>query len=281
MNNTILELFGVSTERRDVDWQNLVSAQICPYLAKKCIKVRKSQPDLSIGTCSIKHGVKSSKGVLICPHRFLERGQIFMDCIHLLTRHEPGNELHKVAEVSIPGGSVDYVLASVRNGTIVDFVGIELQALDTTGTLWPHRQRFLQSAGLTITDTLESSKPYGMNWKMTAKTILVQLHHKIETFEQLNKHLVIVLQDELLAYMRGEFNFAHIQDAKLGDSMHFHAYSLQGRDGQARLSLESRVSTDAQGIATCLGLQASASVELEVIIAALQAKLSAKTLLTI
>lgn len=41
-----------------------------------------------------------------------------------------------------------------------------------------------------------------MNWKMTAKTILVQLHHKIDTFESISKHLVLVVQDYLLDYMK-------------------------------------------------------------------------------
>lgn len=116
---------------------------------------------------------------------------------------------------------------------------------------------------------------------MTAKTTLVQLHHKVETFEQLNKHLVLVLQDGLLDYMGREFDFRQIQEARLGNSMHFHAYALQEFDEGLRLTLASRMSTDAQGIASCLGLQASPSVELEVIVAALQAKISKRTLLTI
>jgi hypothetical protein len=64
-------------------------------------------------------------------------------------------------------------------------VGIELQTLDTTGTVWPTRQRFLASKGFDDIPRaeLENTKTYGMNWKMTAKTILVQLHHKIQTFD--------------------------------------------------------------------------------------------------
>lgn len=65
-----------------------------------------------------------------------------------------------------------------------------------------------------------------MNWKMTAKTILVQMHHKIETFEHVHKKLVLVIQDKLLQYMSKEFNFSHLKSpALLGDSMHLHAYS--------------------------------------------------------
>lgn len=102
----VLELFGYSSEA-EVDWANVAQAQPCPYLERSCVKTRKSQPETAIGTCSVAYG---GQNVIICPHRLLERRQVFLDCLHLLTRHEPGNELHVIAEVSIPGGSVDYVL---------------------------------------------------------------------------------------------------------------------------------------------------------------------------
>ena len=128
--------------------------------------------------------------IIICPTRLIERRQIFTDCLHLLTTHEPGNELHIVSEVSIPGGSVDYFVVSARDGKVKDFVGVELQTLDTTGTVWPERQRLLKELGLPRGDFAEeSTKKYGMNWKMTGKTILVQMHHKIQTFEHVNKPL--------------------------------------------------------------------------------------------
>jgi hypothetical protein len=119
-----------------------------------------------------------------------------------------------------------------------------------------------------------------MNWKMTAKTILVQMHHKIQTFEHVNKKLVLVIQDKLLNYMSREFNFAHLKNpAAIGDSMHFHAYSLsQQTDNSLKLEMYSRLSTDADGIGICLGLQAEARVELEQIVMALQSKISEVTL---
>lgn len=316
MSNKILELFTISTKREDVNWEQIVNKQFCSYLDKKCVKVRKSQPEISIGTCSVRHGIKNPKDVVICPHRFLERNQIFMDCIELLTLHQKGNELHKVSEISIPGGNVDYVLASVRSGKVVDFVGIEIQTLDTTGTWWQHRQQFLKSVGVTVQDedaskTVESvdliegdesqetaisvdvvdtlntqkakekKKGSGMNWKMTAKTILMQLHHKVTTFEHLNKHMVVAIQDSFLDYMKREFSFEHIKDAKLGDSMHFHSYKLEEVQSQPRMYFASAISTDANGIAACLGLNVSPSVELETILSTLQAKISEKTLITI
>ena len=36
---------------------------------------------------------------------------------------------------------------SALNNKVRDFVGIELQTLDTTGTVWPERQRLLEELG--------------------------------------------------------------------------------------------------------------------------------------
>lgn len=246
-------------------------------------RLEKSEPHISIGTCSVLTGLASNP-VIICPKRLLERRQIFNDCLHLLTNHEPGNELHIVSEVSIPGGSVDFFLVSTRREIVVDFVGIELQTLDTTGTVWPERQRLLKELGvLRVGLGEDSNKTFGMNWKMTAKTILVQMHHKIQTFEHLNKKLVLVVQDHLLNYMKREFNFSKMNpNASLGDSMHLHSYSMDLQEDRSyRINLNTRLSTTADGIGVCLGLQAEARVELEMIFNTLQAKISAATRFTI
>lgn len=172
----------------------------------------------------------------------------------------------------------------MKNGKVADFAGIELQALDTTGSLWPERQMWL--AGLQLIPETAGAYPgksYGINWKMTAKTALVQLHHKIKTFEHFNKHLVIVLQDCLLDYMKKEFAFSQIQPlAKLTDPLHFHAYQLQTDEvGSYRLQLNERMSTNGSGLAAALGLKAEARVEFEQIARTLAAKASDSTLLTI
>ena len=274
--NKISEFFTLNTSAESTDWQTVIQTQQCAYLGRKCIKTRKSESDIAIGTCTVQY---QNKDIIICPHRLLEKHKIFVDCIHLLTLHEPGNELHILPEISIPGGSIDYVFASVRNGKVKDFVGIELQTMDTTGTVWPERQRFLQSKGISQTEIAQ--KPFGMNWKMTAKTILVQLHHKIQTFEHLNKHLVLVVQSPLLQYMQKEFAFDHISpNPKIGDAMHFHAYELaQNSNKTYSISLSERFSTDAAGISKCLGLQAEANVDLAQILVVLERKISDSTIL--
>jgi hypothetical protein len=253
----------------------------CPFTNTKCFKVRKSQPELSIGTCTVRYG-RDKKDILICPNRLVERKQVFTDCLHLLTVHEPGNALHIVPELAIPGGSVDYFLVSARRGKVKDFVGIEFQTLDTTGTVWPERQRALKQFGLRARAAdIKSKKGFGMNWKMTAKTILVQMHHKVETLEHINKRLVLVIQDHLLEYLRRQFNFAHLHNGRVGDSVHFHSYKRNETDGSFQIEFHERLSTDAAGVAECLGLQAESKIELQTIIADLERKISPNTLLTL
>ncbi len=121
-----------------------------------------------------------------------------------------------------------------------------------------------------------------MNWKMTAKTILVQMHHKSQTFEHLNKKLVLVIQDVLLDYMSGVFDFSHLKTpAVLADPVHFHSYQVNEQsDGLLKIALGARLSADVNGIIHCLGLQEDANVERSQINRVLKQKISSETLFT-
>ena len=272
----IAELYGIETSNTETDWRATAQTQNCPYLNRKCLKNRKSQPELTIGTCTLYSG-EGKKPVIICPFRLTERYLIFQDALPLLTLHELGNEYRIIPEITLPGGNVDYcvVSANQRTGKVIDFVGVEIQTLDTTGTVWPERQRFLRTHGVEVdANDVVSTKPFGMNWKMTAKTILVQMHHKIQTFEHCGKHLVLALQQPLMDYMLAQFQFAHLQEPLVGNSMHFHAYDLlETENNMFKLALGKRWSTDADGIAKCLGLGASGNVELNTILEILNRKL--------
>lgn len=278
----ILELYGIATHSDKADWNTIAHAETCPFLNRKCLKIRKSAPDKTIGTCSVIYGKKASQAVIVCPHRLLERQIVFTDCLHLLHLHEPGNELHIVSEITIPGGDVDYFLVSVKHGRVVDFVGIELQTLDTTGTVWPIRQKFLAEHSVPADlENIDPMKKFGINWKMTAKTILVQLHHKVQTFESLGKHLTLVIQDSFLNYLQRQFKLDHLNAGLNGDSLHIHSYGLSQEPNVHRLQFLSRYSTDANGIASALGLQANPNLELEDLFHMLEAKLNDDTVMSL
>lgn len=163
----IVELFGINTDAQGIDWGTIVALQQCPFSDKKCFKTRKSEPDVAIGTCTVLAG-RAMDSVMICPNRLIDRHKIFIDCMHLLTKHQPGNDYHLLSEIKIPGGKLDYVLVSARGSHAVDFVGIELQTLDTTGSVWPARMSTLNRLGIPV--TVPEGKPYGMNWKMTGSS---------------------------------------------------------------------------------------------------------------
>ena len=63
--------------------------------------------------------------------------------------------------------------------------------------------------------------------------------------------------------------------------MHIHSYKVTEIDGDLRIDLDKRLSTDAKGVAECLGIQSDTKVELEVILAELERKISPKTVLAI
>jgi hypothetical protein len=151
--------------------------------------------------------------------------------------------------------------------------------MDTTGTVWPARQDFLRSVGLDapIAPT-DADKPYGINWKMTAKTILMQLHHKIETFEALGRNLVLVVQTPFMEYMQNEFDFGHLTDpAAWSEPMHFHAYGVEEAVGRLSLALESRLSTTTTGIGRALNLGVAAAIDESAILDSLARKMSDST----
>lgn len=267
----ISEFFGLNCEDNKQDFAKAMRSQICPFTRRICTKMRKSSPDVKIGTCSVKY---QNQDIIICPFRLLEHDQIFIDCLHLLTMHEPGNELYLVPEVQIPGGHVDYFLVSAKDKKVKDFIGIELQTMDTTGTVWPERQKFLKECGIEIqNEDQNNKKTFGMNWKMTLKTILIQMHHKSETFENLNKHLVLIIQKPLYVHMQKDFDFEEISGVRIGDPIHIHSYNFSRENNKLKLTLDTRVSTDSAGIAKCLGLNAERKVELQNLIKILEPKL--------
>ncbi len=269
----VTEFFGIYTARDETAaYRAAVENQICPFTNNVCVKMRKSTPEIKIGTCSVKY---QSKDIIICPFRLLEHHQIFIDCLHLLTLHEPGNELYLIPEVQIPGGHVDYFMVSAKDGKVKDFEGIELQTLDTTGTVWPDRQKLLYEKGIEVPqDDLDDSRSYAMNWKMTLKTILVQMHHKSEVFESMNKHFILIIQEPLLRKMKNDFDFSSIKGVRLGDPVHFHSYDFKEKDNQMHLELKTRLSTDSAGVAKCLGLNVKKRVGLEDLIRVLEPKLT-------
>lgn len=79
----ISEFFGLNCKDESLDFEAAMNTQICPYTQRVCTKMRKSDPDIKIGTCSVQY---QHQDVIICPYRLLEHNQIFIDCLHLCNK---------------------------------------------------------------------------------------------------------------------------------------------------------------------------------------------------
>lgn len=54
--SAVVELFGHSAGESRKDWGQIVQEQQCFFLGRKCYKVRKSDPDTSMGACTVLYG---------------------------------------------------------------------------------------------------------------------------------------------------------------------------------------------------------------------------------
>ena len=86
--------------------------------------------------------------------------------------------------------------------------------------------------------------------------------------------LVLIIQKPLYEHMRSEFNFGEINSVRLGDPVHIHSYDFTEHDKRLSLTLDTRISTDSEGIAKCLGLNAESKMELQELVRILEAKLT-------
>lgn len=246
-----LEFYGIAvTDPVSSGLRSGLQREECPFLHRRCIKQRKSDNKQTIGACIV--GYKNQSSLVICPHRFLQSHTIFLDCISLL---EAKGRYFVVPEIAIPGGSVDYFLLVKRGGEIVDYLGIEIQSLDTTGSggIWSAREDVRQGR-------LSKSYSYGINWKMSAKTILIQMSHKAGTFEDLGKKLVLVVQDEFLEYIKRNFAAGHLRRADDSDPVRIHGYECVAFGDALSITQKRAMSTSASGVDKMLKLGASHSV---------------------
>ena len=252
----ITELFGQNVDAKDqskMDWKATVEDEHCPFTNKICIKSGHKKHKIKLGTCMVTIK-KHNTPLILCPQRFLHNQTIFKDCVKLMDKHQPDNEIRLIPEFKIPGGKVDFILQSVKNDKVMDFIGIEFQAISTTGTLLNRRYELLQQ--LKLIDDYDPSinnGGFGINWKHISKTILPQMNHKVHTFENLGKKLVLVVQKELFQYFQTEFNFSHLSSpANMSHPMHYYVYRVVEKNDEYVMELDTHHSTTAKGAGKCL-----------------------------
>lgn len=241
--NKVNEMFGRYTNGSQFpDLHTALRTQSCPFKnGGKCYKTRKSDPDTAIGTCSLCFD-NVEQPLLICPEPLTKDHKIFNDCLPFIADSIPGSDLYLVPEVKVADSRIDYVLVAIRNNCPINFVGIELQTLDTTGSIWNSRQKLLLDHGYPVNEGEARSNGAGVNWKMTSKTILGQLLQKSEIFANMNRNLVLVCQTPLFLYMQRSYNFKELRVSDQRDVLHFHVYDYIAVNDEMSLQLSDRKS---------------------------------------
>jgi hypothetical protein len=191
--NDLVEIFGYAPDDLSPAARTLWALSACPFVSKPCSK---SNHDGSViyGTCSV---TTSYGDCIICPNRLYDRGYAslrlvaaeafdgrtkFMmfdeyiakrstvaDCVVALGRNS-GREVNLGRKMSM-----DWVLARITRGRLIEYTGVEVQSIDITGNYrdtW-HAYKNISPR----TKSIPTSK-HGLNWANVHKRLIPQLIRK-------------------------------------------------------------------------------------------------------
>ena len=181
----------------------------CPFINSKCVK-RSQRIAGPYPVCSlykwVGRGKENSPGPLICvcPKRFFE-ADIQDDIIKHCWPWQPPSRPVVAYEVKMQKiGMVDFVIAdlSPNSREVRNFVSVELQAVDITGSVEKAYQAILNSKML-------MKKPqYGFNYANVYKRYMTQLIAKGYFHHHWKSKIVAVLQEETYEDIRRRIEFS-------------------------------------------------------------------------
>ena len=177
----------------------------CPFTDSKCIK-RSAALSEPYPVCSIR---RRDMQICVCPKRFYEV-DFLRDVVEHCWPGDPPENARIAREVKMTGfGNVDFVIADVgKRGEIGQFLSVELQAIDITGTVMDAYQ------ALRAGKTMESKKSYGLNWGNVYKRYITQLIRKGYFHHHWGTKIVAVMQDVVYQYVREWADFMRSPDVK-------------------------------------------------------------------
>ena len=209
----LIEIFGYPPDDLSSSCRSLWNLEACPFINKACTKTNHDK-SIVYGTCS----VTSPYGdCVICPNRLYANryeclrkvaGEVFGVDLNFFTYEEfipnrgdrgtcvvaLGHNSGK--EVNIGGRlSMDWVLAKIHDGELVEYVGVEVQSIDITGN---YRDAWYAYKNIDASTTNIPPSEHGMNWANVHKRLIPQLIQKglIYSRSSLVKHgLYFILPD--------------------------------------------------------------------------------------
>ena len=242
-----IEVFGYTYNDMTAEAKKARIEQYRPFLARECVKPRKSEPHIKVGICSL--GYKGSfldhiNPVIVCPFRFLE--DIVFNSIH--DKFFPEWKHYRwIKEVNMGvSGNVDFVAVKTDSDgkNPSDFFCVEFQANGTTGSPYPYVRDLIQN------NKYEKTYTFGLNWANEfMKTMMQQVYKKGQVVDTWKRKIVFVIQDVALDYLEHAVDTSDLRQ-NMDDVIHFMTYKLDWNDEKQKLALSSSrwVSTDLNGI---------------------------------
>lgn len=202
MASTIWEFFGYRADDKSDKAHQAAIRRTCPFIGTQC---EKTFNDGTIsGVCSIKP--MTSDSVICCPIRMYADGYKTLqdvsdkafglghklipgrEAVNFSLRNNTpcvavfgqrwGGELRLPQKSGRGGYFVDWVMAKLdSSGNLEEFVAVEVQTIDTTGSYRKGYESLLR-------DRLTTKNTAGLNWENVSKRILPQLIYKGQVLQR-------------------------------------------------------------------------------------------------
>ncbi|MBN3263384.1 NotI family restriction endonuclease [Pectobacterium brasiliense] len=211
----LVEVFGYNPDDLTPEVRALWNLGGCPFINKECIKINHDQT-IIYGTCSV---TSTFGDVIICPNRLYSNNyetlvkvcnDAFGESFPMLTFNEYIEKRASVSECIVALGknsgkevqigralSMDWVLAKIIKGTLIEYVGVEIQSIDITGN---YRDAWHAYRNLKINENIKNipTSQHGLNWANVHKRLIPQLIRKGVVYSRsslVRKGLYFILPD--------------------------------------------------------------------------------------
>ena len=182
----------------------------CPFIGSTCTKRSTSLGSEPYPVCSIRRRVAGElKQICVCPKRFYSV-DFLADVVEHCWPGDPPSNPKIASEVRMAGfGNVDFVIADIgRDEEVSQFLSVELQAIDITGSVMPAYE------ALREVRELDRRPSFGLNWSNVYKRYITQLIRKGYFHHHWGTKIVAVMQDVVYDYIRDWAEFMRSDDVK-------------------------------------------------------------------
>ena len=183
---------------------------LCPFLKTECTKRSTSLGKEPYPLCSVRRNIEhESKQICVCPKRFYSVN-FLNDVVSKCWPGEPPTKPLIASEVKMTGfGNVDFVIADeAQDGGISQFLSVELQAVDISGSVMPAYK------ALRANKDLDHRPTYGMNFGNVYKRFVTQLIRKGYYHHHWGSKVVAVVQDVFYDYIQSWAEFLCSENVK-------------------------------------------------------------------